>query len=333
MKITLKCSVALLCLAELAFRAGAQITVPIASLPSVIGEYNLSYVRTNSDVVPLIGQTGSNYWDFSQTQSSSDSVQRMDVVPITDGGNGASFPNATYAQRFTGGIYPTPAWEYYQISNGVGRLYYGFYDAQSPYFDPLVVFPQPTIDLPDPVQYGHNWSRQLDYQLYDIFGGTEDIAFTENATVDAFGTLVLPGFGPLQALRFTAIDSYDFTEDGLDLGTQVDTNYVWLVPGMGFAAEVIKYGPGGSQPFTNYFQRAFLAPPVAPPAEVSLALGPGTAILNWSSSTNGSGYVVQTVTNLTITNWTPVAQLTNLSLVVPTTAGTKQQFFQVTAQP
>ncbi|MGD1085357.1 MAG: hypothetical protein ABSA47_11500 [Verrucomicrobiota bacterium] len=336
MKTTLECFVALLCLAQFAFRAGAQVTVPISSLPGVTGEYNLSYVRTNLDTSPLIGQSGSNYWDLSRAASASDSVQRLDIVPVTDGGNGASFPDAAYAQRYTGGIYSTNAWEYYRISNGVGRLYYGFYNAQSPYVDPLVVFPQSTTDLPDPVQYGHSWSRQLNYQLYDIFGGTEDISFTENATVDAFGTLVLPGFGPLQALRITAIDSYDISLDGIDFGTEVDTNYVWLVPGVGYAAEVIIYGPdplGGTQPFTNYFQRVFLSAPVAPPTGVSLAMGPGTAILSWSSSTNGSGYFVRTLTNLTITNWTPVGQLTNLSLVVPTTAGTKQQFFQVTAQP
>jgi hypothetical protein len=329
---TLKNSAALLCLG-FAIRVGAQTTVPMASLPSVVGEYNLSFVRTNSDVAPLIGQSGSNYWDFSQAQSASDSVQRMDIVPITDGGNSASFPNAAYARRYTGGIYSTPSWEYYQINSGVGRSYYGFYDAQSPYLDPLVVFPQPTIDLPDPVQYGHSWSRELDYQLYDIFGGTEDIAFVENATVDAFGILVLPGFGPLQALRFTAIDSYDISEYGMDFGTQVDTNYVWLVPGIGFAAEVIKYGPGGSQPFTNYFQRAFLSPPVSPPQAVSLALGPGTANLNWGSSTSGSGYVVQTVTNLAVTNWAPIAQLTNQSLAISIAVGIRQQFFRVIAQP
>jgi hypothetical protein len=333
MKMVLKCFAALLCMTEFAITVGAQVSIAISSLPNLTGEYNLSYVRTNSDVAPLIGQAGSNYWNFSQAQSSSDSVQRLDIVPVADGDGGDSFTNAIYAQQYSGGIYSTPAWEYYQTSNGVGRLYYGFYDAVSPYFDPLVVFPQYTIDLPDPIQYGHSWSRQVDYQLYDVFGDTVDVAFTENATVDAFGTLVLPGFGPLQALRFTAIDSYDSTEDGFDLGTQVDTNYVWLVPGIGFAAEVIKYGPGGSQPYTNYFQRAFLSPPVALPTLVSLALGPGTAILNWSSSSNGRGYVVQTVTNLTFTNWTPVAQLTNLSLVVPTAAGTKQQFFRVTAQP
>src|ERR1039458_10076542 len=145
MKMVLKCSVALVCLTAFGMPVGAQTSISIDSLPNVIGEYNVSYVRTNSDVASLIGQAGSNYWNFSQAQSSSDSVQRLDIVPITDGGTGTSFPSATYAQRYTGGIYSTPAWEYYQISNGVGRLYYGFYDAQNPYFDPLVVFPKPTI--------------------------------------------------------------------------------------------------------------------------------------------------------------------------------------------
>src|ERR1035441_8093870 len=126
MKIALKWSIALLYLVAFATRAKAQVVVPMSSLPSLVGEYNLSYVRTDTDVSALIGKPGSNYWDFSRAPSAADSVQRMDIVPITDGGNDASFPNATYAQRYTGGIYSTPAWEYYRITNGVGRLYYGF---------------------------------------------------------------------------------------------------------------------------------------------------------------------------------------------------------------
>ncbi len=336
MKLALKCAVALFCLTGLAVCAAAQTIVPASGLPNVIGEYNLSYVRTNLIVSSLLGHSGSNFWNFSQAPTSADSVQRMDIVPITDGGNGSGFPSASFAERFSGGIYSTPAWEYYQISNGVGRLYYGYYNALNALVDPIVVFPQPTVDLPDPIQYGHGWSRQVDYQIYATLGGSEDIAFSENATVDAFGTLVLPGIGPLQALRYTAIDSYDISLDGIDFGTEVDTNYVWLVPGIGFAAEIIQYGAdplGGSQPFTNYFQRVFLSPAVSPPSVVSLTLRPGSAILNWDASTNGSGYVVRSATNLSDTNWLPVAQLTNQSLVVPIAAGVKEQFFTITAQP
>ena len=179
----------------LSARATGQVVVPVSSLPSIIGEHDLSYVRTNFSLGSLVGGTGSNYWDFSQAPTSADVIQRLDIVSVNDGGNGAYFPSATYAQRYTGGVYASPSYEYYQISNGVGRLYYGLYEAQTQDANPLVVFPQPTVDLPEPVQYGHGWNRSLNFDINTIFG-PESVAFSETATVDAYGTLVLPGCGP-----------------------------------------------------------------------------------------------------------------------------------------
>jgi hypothetical protein len=116
----------------------------------------------------------------------------------------------------------------------------------------------------------------------------------------------------------------------------VDTNYVWVVPGIGFAADVMQYGPnplGQAQPFTNYIRRAFLNPPASPPRAVSLALTQASAVLQWAASTNGGGYVVWNGTNVMTANWLPVAELTNLSLAVPRSMGMQPQFFRVTAQP
>jgi hypothetical protein len=325
------CGVVLLCLC----RGNAQVVINCTSLPSAVGEYNLSYSSTNIDASALIGHSGSNFWDFSQPQSPVESILRTDLVPITDGGNEASFPDAAYAQRYTGGIYANPTWEYYRVTPGVGRLYYGFYASMDPTVDPTVVFPQAAVELPASIYYGQTWSREVDYQIQTYLGIPEDIVFTESAAVDAYGTLVLAGIGSVPALRISAIDTYSDTF-GSFFDTETDTNYEWVVPGIGIAATMVEYGNDSlllSQPYSNYFARVFLNPPVFPPPQAQLTLQSNTAVLAWRSTVNVGGYFVQSSGDLTGTNWLPVAQLTNQSFVVPISTGVAQQFFRVTSQP
>jgi hypothetical protein len=344
-KIALKCSIALLYLVVFATRANAQVVVPMSSLPSLVGEYNLSYVRTDTDVSALIGKSGSNYWNFSQPQASGDSIQRLDIVSVADGGDGGSFTNATYAEQFTGGpLYPGPAWQFYSITSGVGRDYYGFVDDLSVYTTGLVIFNHPTVDLPDPVKYGQTWKREVELPIYEpgISFPVEMIDFNDSSSVDAYGSVALPGVGETPCLRVSATDTYVLSiynsrSRGYDYyATEYQTNYQWLVPGIGLAAEVVQYG-GDTAAFgatyTNTFQRVFLYPPLPPPPPLGLALHTNIAVLTWASTSNASGYVVQTLTNLNLTNWLPVAQLINHSLSVPIIEGASQQCFRIFAQP
>jgi hypothetical protein len=336
MKTILRRAIPLLFLVWFACGAGAQITIPISSQPDLVGEYNLSYVRTNADLAALIGKPGSNYWDFSQPQAADDDIGRMDIVPISDGGYGGAFAGATFAQKFTGGFISGTSWEYYDENTSNGLVFYGTYDPVGYSANPSIPIQPPTSILPPNLFYGEWWTNNYSFDVTDPLFGDIPALYQAGATVDAYGTLQLPGFGALPALRVTLIENYYEDVFGEMLLFQSDTNWEWLTPGIGYAAQIIFYAPNVSLvalPYTNGFSRVFLSSPSLPPPGASLTLHSDTAELAWGATSNASGYVVLTSTNLTLTNWMPVAQLTNLSISVPTIAGARQQFFRVIGQP
>jgi hypothetical protein len=320
-----------------AFRAGAQITIPISSLPDLIGEYNLSYVRTNADLAALIGKPGSNYWDFSGPQAAEDDIGRMDIVPVSDGGYGGAFPGASFAEKFSGGLVSGTSWEYYDQNAADGLVFYGSYEPVGYGADPSVPIHPPTAILPSVLFYGEWWTNGYSFTVADPLLGDVSALYQSDATVDAYGTLQLPGVGAVPALRLTLIENYYEDLFGELLPFQSDTNWEWLTPGIGYAAQIIFYAPNAfsvaAQPYTNGFSRVFFSTPSLPPPAPRLTLQADDATLAWGASSNASGYVVQTSTNLLSTHWVPVAQLTNLSITIPDPAGAEQQFFRVIGQP
>src|ERR1022692_785384 len=80
----------------------AQITFTASEMLSIIGEYSLEYISTDTDPSKMIGPTGGpQVWDFSYAPQPGDYVRRLDIVLPTDGGHQATFPSATYAERYT----------------------------------------------------------------------------------------------------------------------------------------------------------------------------------------------------------------------------------------
>ncbi|HEY3857871.1 MAG TPA: hypothetical protein VGO67_26090 [Verrucomicrobiae bacterium] len=332
----LKRAIQLLSCAWFAFSAGAQPSIPATSLPALVGEYSLSYVRTNTDISGLIGVPGSNYWDFSQPQATDDDIGRMDVVPVSDGGNGSAFAEATFAEKFTGGLISGTSWEYYDENATDGLVFYGTYEPVGYGADPSVPILPPTSIMPPVLFYGESWTNGYGFDVVDPLFGDIPAVYQANDAVDAYGILKLPGFGEVPALRLTQIENYYEDVFGDMFLFQSDTNWQWLTPGIGFAAQIVSYAPNASsaaQPYTNGFSRVFLLPPSASPTAVSLTVQSNIAALAWGSTPNANGYVVQTSTNLALTNWTTLAQLTNFSISFPTITGTDQQFFHVIGQP
>jgi len=333
MKTALKHFLPVLLLACFGFSAGGQLTISSTSLPSMVGEYNLSYVRTNIDISALIGHAGSNYWDFSQPQAADDVVSPMYIVPVSDGGNGGDFTGAAFAERIEGGLISGTSWEYYELDATNGLVFYGTYEPVGYGADPSVPIQPPTSVLPPSLFYGESWTNGYEFYVLDPIFGDVPAAYQASETVDAYGILRLPGFGAVPALRITQIENYY----EYSILFQSDTNWIWLTPGIGFAAQIVAYAPNAisvaAQPYTNGFSRVFLNPPLQPPPAAHLTLQSNITALTWGSTFKASGYVVQTSTNLNVTNWMPVAQLTNQSLSVPAIRGARQQFFRVIAQP
>ncbi len=329
--------------ALLGFTAHGQITFSVATLPHEIGDYNRAYLATNVDVSgPLGNPGGPQRWDFSQPQASGEVIQRTDVVPPTDGGNQAPFPQATYAERARNESTGALTWSYYQVVPNQGREYYGFVDTNSNPDSPIKTFSAPTIDLPDPVQFTQTWTRSADFADFAVLIDFE-VHFTAQARVDAYGTVALPDLGVLPALRVNEVHEYDYID--LTFGAFNYTNYFrdyyWLAPGVGKAVEIISPGSNTGAPPENFtsaaaMTRVFETGSVQPAAQtvspLRLHLQDGQAILDWGAGANASGYRVEFASPLAAGNWSMCAEpfLNTWTEPVGTNA---QRFYRVFAEP
>ena len=341
----------------------AQITFSATNLPSQIAaDYTRAYVNTNEiDVSNVIGPAGGpQRWDFSQPKVAAEFIQRMDVVSVNDGGQGASFPEAAFAERRTRESNGARNWEYYRIVTNEGRHYYGFYDANANSDCPLKVFQLPTIDLPDGIHFGQTWDRATDFDdCADIGFFIIDLAvhFTSHGDADAFGTLLLPCIGEVPALRLKEINTYEVTDVSLGLfdSTSYFTNYSWLVRGVGRAVQIIIPGPTESfvnlppSPKVNDLRtplspntviaktvlRVFEANNVADRLRprLTIRLQGGHTILDWAGMTNCSGYRLEYSDNLSQTNWQTAADISTNSWTDPMAATQATKFFRLLLKP
>ena len=338
MKQCLYITVQFLCVA-----ASAQVSFNCADLPQQLGDYSRAYYSTNVNIAALLGSTGGpQRWDFSQPQQQNETVWRTDIVS-PDEPNPGAFPDATYAERDTEEANTQIAWRYYSMTNQ-GRLYYGLnYPTTNPISSP-VVFDGPTLDLPCPVQFGQSWTRAVTWHgmvinipiLYE---------FTAHAQVDAYGTVALPGFGDLSALRVMELHDYVESayifEEWVPLSLHTNIYYYWLVPQIGVAAQAILFGPDALNPtplpHTNLFLRVFersgfTNPPAAiPVAGLRIRVQGDQALLDWTKVTNSAHYQVESIPLLHSTNW-------EVRGLPPTNSWTEplissQRFYRVFAVP
>jgi hypothetical protein len=256
----------------------------------------------------------------------------MDIVPTTDGGNQSSFPNATYAERYTDEVGGAQEWDFYNITTNNGRSYFG-YDSDAA---GLVVFSSPVIDIPPVVGYGTNWS-------YTINQGSEIVRIQEtvSAAVDAFGTIILPQLGQFQAVRVNLLNTQQEYLGSEPYGSAVYfREFYWLVPGIGKAVDIISTDSTTIPPanFSSVYElrRVFEASsttntPPEPVSNLSLSLQNGEATLNWLQATNASDYQVQALGDLIATNWQIMASPTSNSWSESVTS--TQRFYRVFIEP
>jgi len=321
-----------LCLTLLgALSTQAQITFTAAQLPTAIGNYIEEYVSTNANPSTIIGPTGGpQVWDFSQAQQPEEIVRRVDIVPPADGGQQASFPNAAYAERYIDEPNDILEWDYYSLTNSIGRYYFGSYapDAGASVFSP------PAIDIPTMVGYGTNWSYTVNTTLETI---TEQDSVS--ATVDAFGTVILPQLGSFPALRVNQLTTTKEFIGNTLFNTFYIREYYWLVPGFDKAVHIVSQVSSTPPPanFTSAYEirRVFAVYSVSlipsPVGSLRISLQKDSAILDWLAASNASAYQVQAVGDLTLTNWQILASPASNSWSEPVT--TTQRFYRVFIEP
>jgi hypothetical protein len=328
--------------------AEAQVNFAASNIPSQVGQYSRAYYSTNVNVASLLALTnGPQRWDFSQPKQLNETILRTDIIATGNGYDGGSFPAASYSEQDTMEPNSQIAWRYYSVTNQ-GRLYYGFYNPVDQNATYLVVFNQPTVDVPASVQYGQTWNRTVTWNGLVLGFFPINYQFTCNAAVDAYGTLTLPTIGAVSALRVHETHGYQSSEpngDGTSTVVDLHTNqyYYWLVPGLGVAAQVLQLGDNVLFPLglpnTNTVLRVFQANYFTNQTVLGgvnglhIRLQAGLAIVNWLPFTNASGYRIEAAGLLanTNTNW----QLLGLPMSNSwsDTLTTTQRFYRVFAKP
>ena len=332
--------------------AQGQIVFTSADLPSQVGDYYRAYAVAGTNIIDVTGWAGQpggpHRWDFSAPPATNEEVWRMDVAPPTDGGHEASFPDATYIERTTVEGTNKVSRSYYRLVPNEGRRYYGAYDPQANPFKPLTEFKPPTTDLPDPIGYGTNWSRTLDWEdRINFLFALCDVAvhFTSRSQVDAYGTVVLPGIGEVPALRVNEVNTYVITNFTLPFPpiTECFRNYYWLVRGIGSAVHIVSY-PESKAPSDDFTEaktvlRVFAAsrvpdaPTLRPVSALRIRTEPGRFILTWQAETNRSGSRVEGLSLLGTTNWQVLAEPSANSWSNALAPTALQQFFRVLSKP
>jgi hypothetical protein len=312
----------------------AQITFWSSNLLTQAGQYSRAYICTNANPSTLIGPPGGpQRWDFSQPQQAGETIRRMDIVPPTDGGHGSYFPAATYAERYTDQDDGDQEWDFYSIATNLGQRYYGYYNGP---LGGTVVFTNPAVVIPTSLGFGTNWT----YSLVQITALVE-VDLTASATVDAYGTVVLPQIGEFQALRVNQLTSNRAWYGPFPLASYYFREYYWLVPGLGKALQIISLNsntpPSSTLTSVYEIRRVFEASSVtnsgglSPMAGLQILVESSLATLSWQAAANASGYLVEGLPTLDSTDWQLLGSPTTNSWSESLT--TTQRFYRVFSRP
>ncbi len=321
-----------------------QVIITSQDMFNAVGQYYRLYANKNNvDVTGLLGNPGGpQTWDF--TSGPKDTIYRFDYVDVNDGGNGIDFPLAKIAERQMNEATGTPkAWMYLDQVPGTGRRNFGFVNPKDliseGQFDP------PIVDFPDPLKYLSSWnvSTTFDFVYQDLLDMR--IAYTANAKVDAYGTIILPGLGALPCLRVNEVDEQNtMIDDGSGDFTSASLDYIhiyyFLSPGHGIVAEIHSQSASTAPPdnfttasqFTRMFDlsRTAATKGPGPVTDLTIGLQAGVVVLNWSKTTNTTSYQVEYTTGLGGTNtWQLLKSTTTDFLLDASLASTPRRFYRV----
>ena len=315
----------------------AQVTIRSADMFSQVGEYYRAYVNAQPEdpISPLqsfpireqVGESGGPHlWDFSEGPT--ETIRRFDYVDPRKTIVGASFPEVSIAERMTLETTGEVKWLLFEQVPLVGRRVYGAFD---PLFDEIaIVFDQPIIDFPDPMQFGDKWSTSLSFtNSVSLFGIDFPIRITQVSEfeVDAFGFIELPGLGFGDVLRVNelvtqtdAVESNIFGGTGdpeidgelgiggttfQDIQKTYHRNLYFFRPGLGIVAQITsttsEAAPGPNFQEAIFFVRMFETnkqPPelcTDPGAvdDLEISFSSGRALLKWSESECTDSYRVE----------------------------------------
>ena len=333
------------------------------------------YVNTSGGGYSLppayLGHTGSdNFWDF--TVGPSPITARYDYINLSNSVYKVTFPNAKFAERRTEeGNLANDQWKFMEMVDGIGQRLYG--STASDLFEVLgtssdvIKFETPIIEFPEKIRYLDTWRADTSFPLELGFGedpndpdaggaGTVgfQVRYTSSMTVDAYGTLQLPGslgFGP--ALRVNEVVQWNLLLDGTSFGTFFDRNYYWLQKGRGIVAQVSSSSGdlfGSSVPPSENFTLAAAVKrmfetnhgpsidveiPVTGITGLNVVIGVGQNLVKWTPLNTPTTYQIQTTANLgDPASWQTVGTTTNQFFLETTSTGSpRAKFYRIKTVP
>jgi predicted outer membrane repeat protein len=197
------------------------------------GSYKMYNIPSPQGVIGLTGiQQGPHVFDFSNGVIT-DTVA-IEYVNINDGGHGASFQNATIAERKS--TDNNFVWMYLDFNENAGRTNYGFYDEVGVPDSPNVPFNPPIVDFPNNLTYQSYFTGTTNFDV--SMSGTEiNIDYEFTGFVDAYGTIVLPnGMGEHNCIQVNYEEQYTYNFMGTPIQYSYLRSYYYIAEDLGIVA-------------------------------------------------------------------------------------------------
>ena len=346
--------------------AHAQVAITAKDMFNQVGQYYRAYAnKGNASVSGKLGIAGGpQVWDF--TTGPKDQVYRFDYVSVNDGGHGAEFPNAKFAERKTEEANGSRDWLYLEQAPGLGRRVFGFSNSDVSPNNPAIKFSEPIVDFPDTINYKDTWTTSTSYQIDiltldgepdsdDPTAPAEKISIpalfkvTSTFTVDAHGLVNLSGtLGFGDALRVNELVQYDVEVDLFGDGQfqpitqQFSRNYYWLRPDHGIVAQVNSREQSTPPPDnfttatafirmfeTNHSQVQGERPPVGITG-LKITITGGRVLINWDKANAGTYRVEFTTDPASKDSWKSLGGETkDVFMLDAISAGSPARFYRV----
>lgn len=182
--------------------AFAQITITSADINNVFAVGNSATIHSYEGTTFNIGSAGGgNNWDFTGLLSS-ETFNMLSVNPATTPHIG-EFPGAniaTYSQGEYGG-FPAEMWSYLSVNGTLSNIGQAITSSSLP-GDLILLKNNPaSIEMQLPMTFNTSWSQTYTFTQY--YNGTPltSSSVSTNVSVDAHGTMTLPGGASFDALR------------------------------------------------------------------------------------------------------------------------------------
>ncbi len=213
----------------------AQITITSSDILKPVGYHmDLSSTDYGSHTVDLGSTGGPQTWDFTSYQTPDSSS--IEIVNTSSTPFASDFPTSNFCLEFMFAGMSEENFQYTRVESG----FWGFLGFGLAAMDTSFVQHYDTMgQIPLPISMGSSWVLELAY-TDTIMGFTSSTIDRSSETVDAYGTMQVPG-GSYQVLRVAEYDT-TITEFGIPPFVFSDTTtcigYTWYSDDPIFVAEV-----------------------------------------------------------------------------------------------